>query len=169
MKKTRIKPGIWGLVIVALGLITTQALASDGERSGGEQKRKRNHEQSSDMKRGGKSGGPQQWMEKIREKNPEEFDRLMKLREEDPEKFRAEMRDMIHERMKGEKGGPGGHGGMMGQHGMRSPKDRELHELAKKYHDAETSETKAELKTQIESLAVEAFDDSHAQQKKMLT
>ena len=41
------------------------------------------------------------WLEKMKEQNPEEFERLQKLREEDPEAFREEMRSRIKERFDG--------------------------------------------------------------------
>ena len=125
--------------------------------------------------RGGQGGG--QWIEKFKESNPQEFERLKTLREQDPEAFREEMKKLIQksfgEHMGSQMGGPqmggpqmGMGGGQLG--GLRSEKEKEAAELVRKYHESKDNGAKEELKGKITDLAKQSFDESQEQQKKSL-
>ena len=95
---------------------------------------------------GGNRGGVRDVLERYREQNPEEFERLRKLREEDPETFRTEMQERMRERF----------GAAM--QARNSEFDRESTELAAQYRQAKTDEERAVLKAKIEAAVQAAFD-----------
>ncbi|OPZ28997.1 MAG: hypothetical protein BWZ02_01114 [Lentisphaerae bacterium ADurb.BinA184] len=98
----------------------------------------------------------QDWMERMRAENPEEFERLRQLREQNPEQFREEVRGRVRERLEGN------------FQARLSPPERECTELSRQFHEAATPEAKEQLKGRIEAAVDKAFDARLAQQKEML-
>lgn len=105
-------------------------------------------------KRGGSMRGD--WMERLREENPEEFEALSKMREEDPEAFRAAVRERMKKRV----------AGFMRHRGVEQ--DQEARELSQKYHAAGNDEEKSAIKVEIEKKVYEAFDARLEGQKRMI-
>ena len=109
----------------------------------------------------------QQWMERWKEKRPEEYDRLQRLREEDPEAFRAELHRRLQEARRekgpGRKGGDfGPHGGPGGDFDPGSPQlkaaENKVRELAHAWRSAGSAEDQARLKAELEAALGQAFD-----------
>ena len=96
------------------------------------------------------------WLQMLKEKHPEEYERLQELRESDPEAFRDEIRKRFRQHVKRR----------MRKH--VGPHNRECMELAKKYHDAENPEEKAALKQQLHDAVKKAFDARVEQQAAMI-
>mgnify|MGYP001545066878 CR=1 FL=1 len=97
-----------------------------------------------------------EWVEQLKEENPEEYERLMKLREDDPEAFRQ----ALHARLRNKMGDR--------VRKMHEAGEKETLELAEKYHAAEAAEEKAEIKEQLTALVKQTFDERVETQKEML-
>lgn len=100
--------------------------------------------------------GNRGWLQMLKEKQPEEYERLQELRESDPEAFLDEIRKRFRQHIKSR----------MRKH--VGPHNRECMELAKKYHDAENPEEKAELKQELQDAVKKAFDARVEQQAAMI-
>jgi len=91
-------------------------------------------------------------LKKLKENNPEEFERLMNLRRENPMAFRKE----IHKRFKKQfkKEHPEAFKKMQEMKEIR----KEISKLSKEYNKCEDEKAKAEIKNKIEELVNKSFD-----------
>ncbi len=83
----------------------------------------------------------EQFLEHLRTADPERFARLQKLRAEDPEAARREMRKIFHAFRR-----------------KHFQQDDKAAKLAERYHQAETEESKAAAKAELEQAVRESFD-----------
>lgn len=107
----------------------------------------RRHQEERNEFPGRRHGRGPEWIERFREENPEEFNRLMEVRRQNPDKFRQEIRERMKDRLR-ERGDRVG-----------NEEERELRELAKAYHTAESEAEKAELKAEIKEVIYAVFDE----------
>lgn len=103
----------------------------------------------------------QRWIQRLRQENPEEFERLRRLREENPDEFRREARERIQERMA--QPGPG-----QGPRHPAAESERECHELTRLYHDAQTAEEKERIRADLSKALEESFNKRLEAQKERL-
>jgi len=75
--------------------------------------------------------------EKLRNENPEEFERLMRLREEKPQVFLQELRKMTSD---------------------KGTEEDKCHELSRLYHDTEDPAEKERVKAELREVVLAAFD-----------
>lgn len=101
----------------------------------------------------------QQFVEKMQQEDPENYERLMALREENPEQFRQELRKMLTDRMQKRPGrGPR----------RMTPEDQETVELAQLYQKAETDAEKDAIRGKLQVAVGKAYDARLTQQEEML-
>lgn len=96
------------------------------------------------------------WLERLKQEDPEEFERLQKLREEDPEQFRAMIRDRVKERL----------GGAIREALNRH--DERCRELSLQYHMAESEDQKEALRKELAEAVHAAFDARLQDQEKFV-
>lgn len=120
-------------------------------------------------------------MERIKEENPEKYNRLQELRGSDRRAFREEIRDMVHSRRRrrfGRHTGPGAEPRDEGirprKGGRRTEKDdprgrskrqseirqlnRSIEELGRRYRDSDDEEKRSALKEEIQSKLSDLYD-----------
>jgi hypothetical protein len=87
-------------------------------------------------------------MERLRQENPDEFERLQELHQTDRQQFFTELREMLKQRQAGKTGR------------SRAPSAEEVHcqELAKLYHQTQDQAEKERIRTELESAVQEAFE-----------
>lgn len=104
----------------------------------------------------------QRWMQTVKEKNPQEFERLRTLRKEHPEAFRNELRNRVQN--KGREHREGVKGPRMGRHpGSEKLKalENKNRSLAKQAMKAEGDE-REQVITQLRQSLGESFDEREA-------
>jgi hypothetical protein len=89
----------------------------------------------------------QNWLARLKQESPEEFERLMSLQEENPQQFRQEIGKMMKERWRK------GHAGALRQ------EEKEFRELAQKYREADSIAEKQELEKKLDEKIRASFDD----------
>ena len=118
---------------------------------------------------GGRPPPVQALMQRWKEKDPAEFERMQRLREEDPEAFRAELHKKLEAlrrdkgmggRGEGERKFPGGGPGGDFDPGDPALKASEtkIHDLAEAWRKANGDEEKAQARAKLQSALGEAFD-----------
>lgn len=150
-----------GMLLVMGWLPVVQAGAREGEWEGpraarGETERPR------PMPRGGPGRGPamrgkvDDWLERFRTEQPEEYRELMELRETNPEAFREQLRNHMRDLVKRVRGE------------SLSDQEQELHELARQYREAETEAERRRLRETLRDGLTELFDDRIRSQRERL-
>lgn len=156
MTRTMVKRMI-GSTLVALTILATagkvaaqQADRQPGGRPMAGQRQQRDGTQAAERIR--------EFIETLREDNAEEYARLMQLREDDPQQFRAELRELLRERVQER------------VHGARrmTPEDDRAMELARRYRQALTDAEKAAIREELRTAVEAAFDARLDTQQQML-
>ena len=92
------------------------------------------------------------WVETLKEEEPEEYERLMELRREDPDAFRQEIRERIREKIED-----------------RMPESaRECQKLRQKYHEADNDREKEEIREDLEDAVEDAFEERLERQEELV-
>ena len=88
----------------------------------------------------------EQWFDRLKEEEPEEFERLTALRRENPEQFRQEIRKRVTDRVRERRAEQVG------------PEEQECLELSGKYRETADPAAKQEIKDRIRETVRVAFD-----------
>ena len=91
-------------------------------------------------------------LQKLRENNPEEFEKLMKLRRDDPRAFRQEVHKRFREEFKKE------HPEAYKKVQEMAANRKKIYKLKKQYNKCESDEEKAAIKKKIRKLISKNFD-----------
>ncbi len=101
---------------------------------------------------------PFRMIEQLREKNPEEVERLAKLKDKDPEAFKSELRKLFKKNRNADN-----------RSRFENPRsDEKVQELIAQYQDAENEEERETLKTKLKNQLETLFEERMKQHEQML-
>ncbi len=149
------------LVAAAAAVLVWSGAAFGGEEAGkrGRRDEGRWHGEKQSGERHGERGERmEKLLGRIKDKNPEQYEKLMRLKEEDQELFREKLKEMMREFKKQGKG----HRRMNPETRERMQEIRKLEnesrELSKQYRNAESEDEKKNIAGDLKAILVKIFD-----------
>ena len=111
-----------------------------------------------------RQGAVETWLKGVKERNPEEFERLNKLREEDPEAFQKALRERL-EKMR--EGGSKLHDEFVRRHPELAKQDQETRKLLEAYKTA-SPDDKKQIRAELKKKLGETFEVREKARQEMI-
>jgi hypothetical protein len=143
-------------IFLSVAAVQAQDKNDDKSQIGGPEDKREWHTTG---KRGGRG---RQWINRLKEENPEKFEELKALHQQDPQAFRNELRKMAKQRFGNGRGGRGGKGGggrpPRGGKGELRDEAQALRQLVVAYHQSSDDGEKERLEGEIRAAVATFFD-----------